>query len=99
MLANGGNGIGMYKPLLNKDADGNEGKTHFKNNTNKAYLPIASGQALSANLRFDFGGTTAIEEVKTETTETVIYDLTGRRVNEITKAGVYIVNGRKILVK
>ena len=32
-------------------------------------------------------------------TETVIYDLTGRRVNEITKAGVYIVNGRKVMVK
>ena len=71
----------------------------WKNNANKAYLPIASGQALSANLRFDFGGTTAIEEVETEVAETVIYDLTGRRVNEITKAGVYVVNGRKILVK
>ena len=99
VLANGGNGIGMYKPLLNKDADGNEGKTHFKNNTNKAYLPIASGQALSANLRFDFGGTTGVEEVEIRNESKEIYDLTGRRVNEITKAGVYIVNGRKILVK
>ena len=54
---------------------------------------------MSASLRFDFGGTTAIEEVETEAAETVIYDLTGRRVNEITKAGVYVVNGKKILVK
>ena len=73
----------------------------FKNNANKAYLPTSAltGASLSTNLRFDFGGTTAIEEVETENAETVIYDLTGRRVNEITKAGVYIVNGRKILVK
>jgi hypothetical protein len=74
----------------------------FLNNANKAYLPasaLPANVALSANLRFDFGGTTAIEEVETEVAETVIYDLTGRRVNEITKAGVYVVNGRKILVK
>ncbi len=74
----------------------------FLNNANKAYLPATSvaGASLSANLRFDFDGiTTAIEEVETEAAETVIYDLTGRRVNEITKAGVYVVNGRKVLVK
>ncbi len=71
----------------------------FKNNANKAYLPVASGQALSASLRFDFGGTTGIEEVEIRNEKEEIYDLTGRRVNEITKAGVYIVNGRKILVK
>ena len=68
------------------------------NNANKAYLP-AEYAALSTSLRFDFGGTTAVEEVETEAAETVIYDLTGRRVNEITKAGVYVVNGKKILVK
>ena len=71
----------------------------FKNNANKAYLPATVGASLSASLRFDFGGTTAIEEVETEATETVIYDLTGRRISEITEAGVYIVNGKKVLVK
>ena len=87
--------------VLNRNENGEKGNTHFMNNANKAYLPATSvaGAALSASLRFDFGGTTAIEEVETENAETVIYDLTGRRVNEITKAGVYIVNGRKILVK
>lgn len=75
------------------------GNTSFKNNANKAYLKVAPGAALSSSLRFDFGGTTAIDEVETEVAETVIYDLTGRRVSEITKAGVYIVNGKKVLVK
>ena len=43
--------------------------------------------------------TTAIENVEAEAEGTVIYDLTGRRVNEITKAGIYIVNGVKKVIK
>ena len=72
------------------------------NNANKAYLPaseVPSGAALSANLRFDFDGTTGVEKVEIRNEKEEIYDLTGRRVNEITKAGVYVVNGKKILVK
>lgn len=41
---------------------------------------------------------TGIDEVAAET-EQVIYDLTGCRVDEITKAGIYIVNGKKIVVR
>lgn len=42
---------------------------------------------------------TAIEEVKGENGEQAIYDLTGRRVEKVTNAGVYIVNGKKTVVK
>ena len=42
---------------------------------------------------------TAIDNIEAETENTVIYDLTGRRVNYITKAGIYIVNGKKTIVK
>ena len=42
---------------------------------------------------------TAIEDVEAENGEKVIYDLTGRRVENITNAGIYIVNGKKVLVK
>ena len=42
---------------------------------------------------------TAIEGVEAEAENAVIYDLTGRRVNEITKAGIYIINGKKVMVK
>ncbi len=45
------------------------------------------------------GADTAIDGVEAEVENDVIYDLTGRRVNEITKAGIYIVNGKKVLVK
>ena len=44
--------------------------------------------------------TTAIEEVKAENDEVkAIYDLTGRRINEIAGPGIYIVGGKKVLVK
>ena len=44
--------------------------------------------------------TTAIEEVKAENGEVkAIYDLTGRRINEIAGPGIYIVNGKKVSVK
>lgn len=41
---------------------------------------------------------TSINEIATETEE-VIYDLTGRRIDEITEAGIYIINGKKTLIK
>ena len=43
--------------------------------------------------------TTEIESVDAEVEENVIYDLTGRRIEKITNAGIYIVNGNKVLVK
>ena len=73
--------------------------TSFKNNANKAYLKVAPGAALSASLRFG-EGTTGVEEVKTENGEVkTIFDLTGRRVEAITAPGIYIVNGKKVIVK
>ena len=42
---------------------------------------------------------TAVENVEIGNEKSEIYDLTGRKVENITKAGVYIVNGCKVLVK
>ena len=45
-------------------------------------------------------GTTGINEVKTDNGEVkAIFDLTGRRVAEMTVPGIYIVGGKKVLVK
>ena len=75
----------------------------FLNNSHKAYLPASNlpGDALqSAGFRFSFGGTTDIEEVETESSEVnAIYDLTGRKLEGISGTGIYIVNGKKVLVK
>ena len=69
------------------------------NNANKAYLPasVASGAA-SYSFRFEGEGTTAIENVEVENASNVIYDLTGRQVNAVER-GIYIINGKKVLVK
>ena len=43
---------------------------------------------------------TGIEEVKSENGDAkAIYDLTGRRIENITNAGIYIVGGKKVIVK
>ena len=44
-------------------------------------------------------GETAIEEVNVENVNMIIYDLQGLRVKEITEGGIYIINGKKVLVK
>ena len=96
VLSNGDNGIGLYGAILNKLDD-----TAFLNNANKAYLELpenAEGVA-SYSFRFDGIGTTAIENVEVENEVKVIYDLTGRRVETITAPGIYVVNGKKVLVK
>ena len=49
---------------------------------------------------YEFTGVTGIEDVKDENGNVkTIYDLTGRRVESITTPGIYIVGGKKVLVK
>ena len=57
----------------------------------QAYAFIFDGSSVSED--------TGIDNILGENTENVIYDLTGRKVNAITVSGIYIVNGKKILVK
>ena len=90
---------GLYKAKLNKGADGNEGTTHFKNNANKAYLVVGKGASESASYGLRLPGTTGIENVTVENGVKAIFDLTGRRVESVTAPGIYIVNGKKVLVK
>ena len=87
--------VGFYTAAKNQQ----EG-TSWKNNSHKAYLPKAAGMnAVSYSFRFG-EGTTGLEEVKAENGEVkTIYDLTGRRVEAITAPGIYIVGGKKVLVK
>ncbi|MBQ5627693.1 MAG: copper resistance protein CopC, partial [Bacteroidaceae bacterium] len=50
-------------------------------------------------LTFTITGTTGIENVDAEAEKDVIHDLTGRKIETITKPGIYIVGGKKVLVK
>ncbi len=73
--------------------------SRFQNNSHKAYLYVANASN-TASYSFRFGeGTTAIENVEVENEVKAIYDLTGRKIVTITKAGIYIVGGKKVLVK
>ena len=87
--------VGLYTATKNQLSN-----TAFKNNANKAYLPKTTGMN-AASYSFRFGeGTTGISEVKGESGNVKgIYDLTGRRVEAITAPGIYVVNGKKVLVK
>ena len=61
------------------------------------YFQVAGLKSVTA---FEFTGATGISEVKGENgTVKTIYDLTGRRVENITAPGIYIVGGKKVLVK
>ena len=81
--------VGFYKAILVDNK--------FKNNANKAYLPVANGNA-ARFLSFDFGTETAIEGIEGENgnVKAEIYDLAGRRVQNAQK-GLYIVNGKKVI--
>ena len=75
----------------------------FVEGVNEFFLYGQGGRAIyltSLTITKTGGEETGIEEVKGENGEAkAIYDLTGRRVNEIAKPGIYIVNGKKVLVK
>ena len=91
-------GIGMYLAKKNQ----NEGAA-WLNNAFKAYLPASAVPTSAQGVKsfsFRFGeGTTGIENVESAEAVKAIFDLTGRRVEAVTAPGIYIVNGKKVLVK
>ena len=76
------------------------GAGYVKCDANKGYLKIDNSVSPASSYSFRFDGTTGIDEVETENVEVeTIYDLQGRKLTEITKPGLYIVNGEKVWVK
>lgn len=61
---------------------------------NKCYLEVLSG----ARSFIGFGDETAINSVKAEVQSSEVFDLQGRRVAQPTK-GLYIMNGKKVVIK
>ena len=88
VLNSGTKGVGFYKL-----ASGNTLEA------NKAYLTY-SGSGAPSFFGFDDGETTGINAVNGEgvTVNGSVYDLQGRRVAQPTK-GLYIVNGKKVIIK
>ena len=71
----------------------------FNVGNNKAYLSTPAQGANSISIRFEGDGTTDIEaSTLNPQRSTEVYDLQGRRVLNPAK-GVYIVNGKKVVIK
>ncbi|MDD6500685.1 MAG: hypothetical protein PUF38_02150 [Bacteroidales bacterium] len=74
----------------------------FTNGAHKAYLKLAKNTPAGSQAvnGFPFNGTTTgIEQIEAGAdAKNTIYDLSGRRVNKAAK-GIYILNGKKVLVK
>ena len=64
---------------------------------NKTYLNLGASNVSAFKLMVD--EVTAIESVVTGKTNSAIYDLSGRRVLNTVKGGIYIQNGKKFIVK
>ena len=87
VLNNGSKGVGFYKLTSGKTLG-----------VGKAYLTYSGVTAPSF---FGFGETTSIESIAKSQQPTAngpYYDLQGRRVAQPTK-GLYIVNGKKVVIK
>ena len=89
-----GDAAPMFYPFEDNTAF-SAGKAYLQIPT--AWLPATAQKSLSA--RFDDGETTDIDELKGESGEVkTIYDLQGRAVENPT-SGIYIINGKKVVVK
>ena len=93
--------VGLYKAELNKNENGEDGTTHFKNNAGKAYLPASEAASDARFLVFSFGddmetGITETESGNVKAENYEVYDLAGRRVQNAQK-GIFIVNGKMVV--
>ena len=92
-LSNGSNGVGFYKYTGNG--------VYEIIPANRAYLIIVGSNSAPAYnfLGFDEDDATSLsEELRVKSEESIVYDLQGRKVDKPTH-GLYIVNGKKVLIK
>ena len=98
-------GAVYYKLSLNKVGDANSVGFYygsadgaaFTNGAHKAYLALPAASGVRAFL-FNGNTTTGIQNATSNNATTQVYDLQGRRVQSAQK-GLYIINGKKVLVK
>ena len=91
-LQNGDYGVGFY---LFRGENAQGAKTYI--NGFRSWLELDANSQVKS-FRFDFGSTTDIENLLNTQDSDVIYDLYGRRVEKAGK-GIYIVNGKKVVIK
>ena len=88
----------------------NDGKVFFSTKNEGAYLTLNSeynvvctaelvDNSMWTIVRLEANNTGIEEIIEQNTKSNVIYDITGRKLDEITKPGIYIINGKKRLIK
>lgn len=88
VLQNGEEGVAFY--LVGEDAQP-------KVKAYRCYMTYDAGAGAPV---FRIGkGTTSIDNVQLTNDNVVIYDLMGRKVNTMVKGGMYIVNGKKVVIR
>lgn len=103
-----------YKLSYQEDSRGNEKTAFFKlkdntsvkNSAGKSYLRLSKATAVNAKafvFKFDNDNeTTGIDNINNAnatTGEKIYYNLNGQRISQPTHSGVYICNGKKIIIK
>lgn len=95
MIAPGGSYILQTDGMFHRVNDSN---ATLKVGAYRAYLDLGSlgSEAKTISMSFDDSETTGIREVNTaDSSDTPIYDLTGRRINKPQRGQIYIQNGKK----
>ena len=65
-----------------------------------AYLDLGGASARTRQIIIKVGDdSTGISDIEAESGEQVIYNLRGQRVEKPTRGGIYIINGKKVLIK
>ncbi len=91
-LTDGDNGVAFYWA--------NEDGSAFTSEAHKAWLPISKEVANVKVIKLESeGDATGITSVDAATTSDAIYTIQGVRVNNMNQRGIYIVGGKKVLVK
>ena len=92
--------ITINNDLATITAQGSYTRNTLQYNTSSPRFSCYKGTQEAVNIYAKSRATTDIESVETESVEVVvIFDLAGRRLNAITEPGIYIVNGKKMLIK
>lgn len=92
------NGTKLY--VLNRKND-NVGFYRYTGQTlgaNKAYLAVPAGSAAPTRIAFE-GEENALQSINNDAEATTVYNLQGQRVDQISRPGVYIINGKTSIIK